>query len=166
MGHFATGVVVLSTEFDGQAHGMTVNAFMSGSLEPPLVIVSVGRAALMHARIRKAGMFGVSVLCEMQQTCSNHFAGKRSPMFAPLFDRLRGVPVLAGAAVRLAAELRHAYPCGDHTLFVGEVRELDVSREPKPPLLFHGGRYARLGAADRGSNKLPDGFWASAELAW
>jgi len=166
MGQFASGVVVLSTEVDGQAHGMTVNAFMSGSLEPPLVVVSVGRSARMHERIRKAGVFGVSVLCEMQQTCSNHFAGKRSPMFAPLLDRLRGVPVLAGAAVRLAAELRQAHPCGDHTLLVGEVRELDVSREPRRPLLFHGGRYARLGAADEGSSKFPEGFWTTGEAAW
>jgi flavin reductase (DIM6/NTAB) family NADH-FMN oxidoreductase RutF len=139
---------------------------MSGSLEPPLVVVSVACTARMHECIRKAGMFGVSILSEVQQTCSNHFAGKRSPLFTPLFDRMCGLPVLAGAAVRLAAELRHAYACGDHTLFVGEVRELDMPREPRPPLLFHGGRYARLGAAAGSESRVADGFWANAESSW
>ncbi|WP_322061836.1 flavin reductase family protein [Paraburkholderia sp. J63] len=146
MGRFATGVVAVTTEVDGLPHAMTANAFMSGSLEPPLVLVSIACTAKMHERIRAAGVFGVSVLADCQQWCSNHFAGKPSPDRQPAFERIGGVPVVEGANVQLAAELRHAYACGDHTLFVGEVRSLVTAGEATAPLLFHGGRYATLAA--------------------
>lgn len=144
MGHFATGVVVISTEIEGTPHAMTANAFMSGSLEPPLVIVSVACTARMHDKIARAGMFGISVLAHAQDDVSQHFAGKPSERYSPAFERIGGLPVIDGASVRLAARLCHAYPCGDHTLFVGEVSELAVGEDSPPPLLFHGGRYGRL----------------------
>ncbi|WP_228874404.1 flavin reductase family protein [Paraburkholderia saeva] len=144
MGQFATGVVVISTEIGGEPHAMTANAFMSGSLEPPLVLVSVACTARMHEKIRNAGMFGISVLAHGQDDISQHFAGKPSERYAPVFERVGGVPVIEGAAVRLAAQLRHAYPCGDHTLFVGEVHEMFTHTDAPQPLLFHAGRYGRL----------------------
>ncbi|MCL2657129.1 MAG: flavin reductase family protein [Betaproteobacteria bacterium] len=147
MGQFATGVVTVTTIVDGAPHAMTANAFMSGSLEPPLVIVSIACTAKMHERIGNAGWFGVSVLADNQQWCSNHFAGKPSPDRQPAFQSLAGVPVVEGANVQVAAQLRHAYPCGDHTLFVGEVQALGHAPEAAAPLLFHGGRYAALSAA-------------------
>src|SRR5690606_13912078 len=87
MGQFATGVVVVSTEVDGDAHAMTANAFMSGSLEPPLVLVSVACTARMHEKIRAAGQFGVSVLAQHQLQVSSYFAGRPVDGFAPEFDR-------------------------------------------------------------------------------
>jgi flavin reductase (DIM6/NTAB) family NADH-FMN oxidoreductase RutF len=146
MGQFATGVVVISTEIDGEPHAMTANAFMSGSLEPPLVLVSVAHTARMHDKIGRAGAFGISVLAHAQDSVSQHFAGKPSEAYAPVFERVGGLPVIEGASVRLAAELRHAYPCGDHTLFVGEVREL--ATDASAPLLFHAGRYGRIADAN------------------
>jgi flavin reductase (DIM6/NTAB) family NADH-FMN oxidoreductase RutF len=136
-------VVVVSTVVDGATHAMTANAFMSGSLEPPLALVSIARSARMHERIEAAGGFGVSILGQRQRWCSDHFAGKPSPGQAPVFEPLNGMPVVEGANVQLAATLRHAYACGDHTLYVGEVGALRA-RPESPPLLFHGGRYARL----------------------
>lgn len=166
MAQFATGVVVISTRFEGGAHAMTANAFMSGSLRPALILVSVALTARMHERIRLAGTFGVSVLAETQQRTSNHFAGRPSPEHAPAFDDLAGLPVVAGAAVQAATDLRHEYPCGDHTLFVGELRALRVAHEPVSPLLFHGGRYSALARSDPGGARMPDGFWASHEHPW
>ena len=166
MGRFATGVVVVSTEHDGQAHAMTANAFMSGSLQPPLVLVSVAHSARMHARIGQAGRFGVSVLTQAQLAVSNHFAGKPAPDHAPRFDRLLDLPVVQGAAVQLVAELRHSYPCGDHTLFVGEALVLHTPAQPAAPLLFHGGRYAQLAAPDWSADALPQGFWQHHDLRW
>ena len=148
MGQFATGVVVISTEMDGQAHAMTANAFMSGSLEPPLVLVSVACTARMHDKIQTSGVFGISVLAHAQDNVSQHFAGKPSETFSPVFEQVGGLPVVEGAAVQLAAELRHAYPCGDHTLFVGEVKELVLHAEAPKPLLFHAGRYSKLAEAN------------------
>jgi flavin reductase (DIM6/NTAB) family NADH-FMN oxidoreductase RutF len=142
MGQFATGVVVISTEVEGDAHAMTANAFMSGSLEPPLVLVSVACTARMHEKIRQARHFGVSVLAQHQHAVSSHFAGRPVEGFTPLFDRLHGLPVIQGAAVHVAAGLEHAYPCGDHTIYVGRVLALRGQAEKAPPLLYHGGRYA------------------------
>ncbi|WP_229483162.1 flavin reductase family protein [Massilia horti] len=143
MGQFATGVVVISTELDGEIHAMTANAFMSGSLEPPLVLVSVAKTARMHDRLEKAGRFGISVLTKPQLQVSNHFSGRPSADFQPTFSRICDMPVIDGAAVQLAAKLHHAYACGDHTLYVGLVQELQRPGEAEP-LLYHAGRYAAL----------------------
>jgi len=166
MGQFATGVVVISTEFQGEAHAMTANAFMSGSLEPPLVLVSVACTARMHARIRESAGFSVSVLAQTQQALSNHFAGKPMRDSVPAFERLGGRPVVAGATVQLTATLRHDYACGDHTLFVGEVSHLRLPPERPSPLLFHGGRYGRLSPPDWSSEAVAEGFWAQHEYRW
>lgn len=144
MGRFASGVVVITTEVGEDAHAMTANAFMSGSMEPTLIIVSVARTAKMHEKIERAGKFGVSILAEEQQAASNHFAGRSVPDYTPEFERLWQVPVLADASVQLAAQLKHAYPCGDHTLFVGEVRNLVLSSTKVDPLIYHKGRYLQM----------------------
>ena len=143
LGRFATGVIVLSTGPRSRPHAMTANAFMSGSLAPPLVVVSVGKKARMHARLRTVRRFGVSVLGQAQEPASRHFAGQTVAGFAPVFRELAGVPVLAQAAVTVAARIRHRYGCGDHTLYVGEVERLLV-HDPAAPLLFYAGKYAML----------------------
>jgi len=144
MGQFATGVVVISAEIDGQPHAMTANAFMSGSLEPPLILVSVAHTARMHSRIEASERFAVSVLGENQQDISNHFAGRSDDGAAPAFERLDGLPVIANAVVQMAATLQHSYPCGDHTLFVGRVTRLHHCQPATLPLIFQGGRYQAL----------------------
>jgi len=146
MGQFATGVVVISTETDGQAHAMTANAFMSGSLEPPLILVSVAHGARMHARIIASERFAVSVLGAQQQQISQHFAGKPDASYAPVFARLDGLPVIDGALVQVSTRLQHHYPCGDHTLFVGKVTALRQAPASTPPLIFQAGRYQALAA--------------------
>jgi len=150
MGRFASGVVIISTTTPEEGHhAMTANAFMSGSLTPPLVVVSVVNTARMHARIQHAGWFGISVLSQAQSQTSNHFAGRSSgggevEPSLPQFEMLAQVPVIAGAVMQLEASLCHAYACGDHTLFVGEVKALRLPQPGEPPLLYHGGRYGRL----------------------
>jgi flavin reductase (DIM6/NTAB) family NADH-FMN oxidoreductase RutF len=165
MGQFATGVVVIATEHEGHAHAMTANAFMSGSLEPPLVLVSVACTARMHSKIRDAGHFSISMLAEHQLAVSNHFAGKPMPGHQPVFERLHGLPVVRGATLQLAASLEHAYACGDHTLFVGRAMALQGPVDA-PPLLFHGGRYSQLRGSDSGDTRVPDGFCTSHEQLW
>lgn len=149
MGQFASGVVVISALSDTGPHAMTANAFMSGSLEPPLVVISVAVTAKMHALLQTAPGFGVSILSNLQEKTSNHFAGRRSPDFDPVFTDLDGMPLIRGAAVRLATDTVHAYPCGDHTLFVGQVRALEQAAPGEArPLLYHTGRYAALSPSD------------------
>ncbi|HWC02183.1 MAG TPA: flavin reductase family protein [Methylomirabilota bacterium] len=143
LGRFATGVIVLTTGPRRAPHAMTANAFMSGSLEPPLVVVSVGKKARMHARLAGARRFGISILDQAQEPASRHFAGQAVTGFTPAFGELAGVPVLARAAVAIAARIKHRYGCGDHTLYVGEVEKLAVT-DPAAPLLFYAGKYALL----------------------
>ena len=105
--------------------------------------VHAGQARIeQFDQIRAAQHFGVSVLAQDQLHVSSHFAGRPVEGFRPDFDRLQGLPVVRGAAVHVAARLEHAYPCGDHTLYVGRVLALRGQAEKPPPLLYHGGRYA------------------------
>lgn len=157
MGRFATGITVITARVDGRVHGMTANAFMAGSLEPPLCLVSVRREAKIHALLQVAGCYGVSVLGEEQQYLSNHFAGRRMPGVRPEFDILAGVPVLQRAVAVIAAEVVNTVECGDHTLFVGHIREMACVL--KPPLLFYGGRYARVDRDQPIEEFVPHTFW-------
>lgn len=143
LGRFATGVIILTVGPARDPHAMTANAFMSGSLTPPLVVVSVDRKARMHDRLAGAKRFGVSILGREQEAASRHFAGQPIGDFAPAFGVLAGVPVLAHAAVVIAARIAHRYACGDHTLFVGRVDEIAVEGEALP-LVYYSGRYRAL----------------------
>jgi flavin reductase len=154
LGRFATGVIVLSAGPRARPHAMTANAFMSGSLAPPFVVVSVGKTARMHARLARARRFGISILDQAQEPASRHFAGQTVAGFAPAFGELAGVPVLARAAVTIAARIRHRYGCGDHTLYVGEVQRLAV-QDPMAPLLFYAGKYALLQTAPEPEDGQP-----------
>ena len=157
LGRFATGVIVLSTGPGLTPHAMTANAFMSGSLEPPLVVVSVGKKARMHARLATARRFGISILDQAQEPASRHFAGQTVASFAPAFGKLDGVPVLAHAAVVIAARIRRRYGCGDHTLYVGEVQKLVVN-DLAPPLLFYTGRYGVLDPYREPAGRSPEPY--------
>ena len=143
LGRFATGIVVVSCRVDGICHAMTANAFMSGSLEPPLVLVSVGRGAQMHSFLQRGGAYGVSVLTDAQEKYSRHFSGRPLDGFRPQFEELEGVPVLGAGIARIAARVTHRYACGDHTLFVGEVEAIALD-DQADPMLFYAGKYATL----------------------
>lgn len=139
LGRFATGITVVSSEAgDGVPRGITVNAFLSLSLEPPLVGVSIDRSAHAHDGLAGAEYYGVSMLAAGQSWLSDLFAGR--PVEAdPSWERLGGVPVLEGALTQLACRIVDRAPVGDHTLFVGQV-EAAVTLDAAP-LLYHRGRY-------------------------
>jgi flavin reductase (DIM6/NTAB) family NADH-FMN oxidoreductase RutF len=157
MSRFATGVTVVTASVDGEVLGMTANAFMAGSLVPPLCVISIGRAAKMHAHIQAAGRFGVSFLSEQQLHLSQHFARKGSAGVQPAFRVVGDIPVLEGGVGAVAAEVAATAACGDHTLFIGRIIAMDFAESR--PLVFYGGRYATL---DR-ERRLDDGglhsFW-------
>mgnify|MGYP000852554741 CR=1 FL=1 len=167
MGQFASGVVVITLNTDEGPHAMTANAFMSGSLEPPLVVISVAETARMHAWLQHADGFGVSILTSHQEKDSNHFAGRRSPDYMPQIDMLDAMPVIRGAAVRLAADRQYAYACGDHTLFVGRVRALEVVPPGQiRPLLFYCGKYGAISPSDWSEEAAPARLWPEADGQW
>ena len=116
MGRFATGVTIITAEADGGVRGMTANAFMSGSLTPPLCIISVSRKARLHGTLSGiGGVFGVSMLAQGQEVISRHFAGQGPTEPDLLFEHMQGVPVLANVCAALAAEIEARHDCGDHT---------------------------------------------------
>jgi flavin reductase len=142
MSRFATGVTVVTAEHEGEARGMTANAFMSGSLEPPLCVVSVAKRAHMHQVMMTARHFGVSILAEDQVELSEHFAGRPNARLAVRFERAGPTVVLAGTCARIAAEVAARHDCGDHTIFIGHILSLDS--DDRLPLLYHGSRYLSL----------------------
>lgn len=142
MGRFATGVTVITAEAEGGVRGMTANAFMSGSLSPPLCLVSVAKKARLHNVLREAGHFGVSMLAQGQEAISQHFAGQGLERPDLLFEHMSGVPVLAGVCAAIAAEIVACHDCGDHSLFIGHI--LGMRDDERPPLVFYGGKYATV----------------------
>ena len=142
MGRFATGVTVITAAEGAEPRGMTANAFMSGSLQPPLCIVSIAKRARMHALLVEATHLGVNILAETQEDLSVHFAGTPVPGLAPAFAYAGPVPLLADACGRIAAEIVARHDCGDHTIFIGHILSMDA--DERMPLVYHAGRYSSL----------------------
>lgn len=144
LGRFASGVTVITTHYQGRAHGMTANSFVSVSLDPPLVLVSLGNRSSMHAILPAARRYGISVLGEHQETLSNHFAGRAVPNLHVGFIEREGIPLLEGAVAHFVTHLVGAHPAGDHTLYIGRVEHFEWNDDK--PLLFYAGRYRHLRA--------------------
>lgn len=142
MGKFATGVTVIATEVEGDVHGMTANAFMSVSLDPKLVVVSIGEKAKILNKIKESKIFTVNILAADQQELSMIFAGQLKEHKEVTFDRLDGKPVLAGAVAQIACAVSAEHEEGDHTLFIGKVT--DIHLENAEPLVFYSGKYRSL----------------------
>ena len=148
-GHFATGVTVITTAFEGWLHGMTANAVASLSLDPLLFLVCVDKAAHMHGQLEKAGRFGVNILADDQEDISRLFATSMEPERERLggFEYHlgpHGTPVLEGALAYIECDVTDRHAGGDHTIFIGSVIDGEVAREA-PPLLFFRGGYRRIG---------------------
>ncbi|WP_413301206.1 flavin reductase family protein [Bacillus sp. 1P10SD] len=142
MGKFATGVTVVATEVDGEVHGMTANAFMSVSLNPKLVVISVAEKARILEKIKKSKMFTVNILAADQQELSMIFAGQIKEHREVGFDYLDGKPVLAGAVAQIACEVSAEHIEGDHTLLIGKVIAIHIG--DAEPLIYFSGRYRTL----------------------
>lgn len=154
MGHFVTGVTVVTTLDGGKPQGITVNALSSISLEPPLVMVALDHRRFITPAVRRAGRFAVNVLSEDQQALSDCFAG--APVHpgrdafcgASWAAGTTGLPLLAGAIATLECTVVQTFQAGDHELFIGRVDTLD-NVEPHPmPLLYYRRQYLRIQRAE------------------
>jgi flavin reductase (DIM6/NTAB) family NADH-FMN oxidoreductase RutF len=141
MGRFATGVTVVTTTHRDAIHGMTANAFLSVSLRPPLVLVSLGRCR-MSEMLPRTGRYGVSVLAADQEHFAAHFAGQRESPVAPEFVWEKDLPLLDGALAHVGCRVVDVHTAGDHVLWIGEVEHL--SHRDGEPLLFYTGRFGTL----------------------
>lgn len=142
LGRFASGITVITTVHEGSTYGMTANAFVSVSLDPPLVLVSVDSRSNMHGILPHSKRYGVSILSNKQKDLSKHFAGRPRKGLEIPFVWQREVPLLDGALVHLVCQVVDEHPAGDHTLYVGQVEYLAYGNGA--PLLFYTGTYRHL----------------------
>jgi flavin reductase (DIM6/NTAB) family NADH-FMN oxidoreductase RutF len=147
LGHFATGVTVITARCDGEPVGMVANSFTSVSLEPPLVLFCAGVESETWPRIRAAELFCVNVLGHHQRELAVSFARKGTDRYegVELVDHGDGPPRLAGAIAHVDCRIWAEHPGGDHRIVVGEVLELAVAEEDaaalEEPLIFYRGGF-------------------------
>jgi len=153
MGHFVTGVTVVTALDGDRPSGITVNALSSVSLQPPLVMVALDRRRFLTPIVRAAGRYAVNVLAEDQQSLSDCFAG--APV-APGRDEFcgavwhpgsTGLPLLDGAIATLECTVVQTFSAGDHDLFIGRVDTLASHPGHPMPLLYYRRRYLRIEGA-------------------
>ena len=145
LGRFASGVAVLTARNSrGLDHGMTVSAFCSLSLVPPLVLACIDRSADMHDVLRDATHFGISILEEGQEALSRRFAELPSNRFDGVgYSRGEtGAILLDDALAHLECRRIDRHDAGDHTIYIGEVERAEAM--PGRPLLYYRGGYAQL----------------------
>jgi flavin reductase (DIM6/NTAB) family NADH-FMN oxidoreductase RutF len=149
LGAFPTGVTIVATRNgEGAPCGMTVNAFTSVSLDPPLVLVCVQRGASSYDPLLTTGSFAVSVLSTEQAALAAHFSTEPANMRFAEVDWHAGPlgdPVVDGSAAWLACTLASVHPGGDHSILVGRVEELGLGETDA--LVFYRGTYGRVGPA-------------------
>ncbi len=154
MGHFVTGVTVV-TALDGERpYGITVNALSSVSLDPALVMVALDRRRFLTPIVRAAGRYAVCVLSEEQQALSDCFSG--APVTPGRMEFCgaawqagpTGLPLIDGAIATLECTVIETFSAGDHDLFIGRVDSLANELEHPMPLLYYRRRYLRIERAE------------------
>ena len=140
LSRFPSGVtVVTSRGTAGDIHGITVSAFCSVSLKPPLILVCIDRLTGSHIAINESGFFVVNILAAGEDEISERFSLPALDKFTNVAVRegIGGIPMLDDALVGLECRLAQAYDGGDHTIFVGEVEHVTI-KDGAPLVYFHG----------------------------
>ena len=145
MGHFPTGVTVITATPDTGPVGMAVGSFCSVSLDPPLVAFFPDRTSSSWPKIEAAGSFCVNILGEDQEDVCRRFASKGDDKFAGLGwqPAASGAPLIDGVVAWIDCDIDSVLDAGDHFCVVGAVRDLDVADDGGPLLFFRGG-YGRF----------------------
>ncbi len=143
LGHWASGVAIVTSRAGERVHGMTVSAFSSVSLDPPLVLVCADKTSDTYAVIAEAECFAVNVLASEQQELSNRFASEKDEhrRFVGLETReaVTGAPLLHGCLAHLDCRLVATHDAGDHVIYVGRVEAVEEDAAQEPLLSFQSG---------------------------
>ncbi|SAK51074.1 flavin reductase domain-containing protein [Caballeronia arationis] len=163
LGSFTTGVTVVTTQgADGRDYGLTANSFNSVSMDPPMVLWSLGKKSSSLPVFAATDYFAVHILAADQEAVSNRFSKSGADKFAgcELTRGHGGVPLLDGCSARFECRVVHRYEGGDHVIFVGEVMNFDSFDHA--PLVFHGGNYGLVmkkgEAAGQTASSFRDGW--------
>jgi flavin reductase (DIM6/NTAB) family NADH-FMN oxidoreductase RutF len=145
LGHFPTGVTVITAAPEGVPVGMAVGSFASVSLDPPLVAFFAGVGSSSWPKIEAAGSFCVNILAADQEDVCRRFASKQEDKFAGLGWKPAGSgsPLLEGVLAWIDCDIESVTEAGDHMCVMGRVRELEVSQDSAPLVFFRGG-YGRF----------------------
>ncbi|MGH2586935.1 MAG: flavin reductase family protein [Dehalococcoidia bacterium] len=156
---FASGVTVVTTRRDREIHGITASAFVTLSLDPLQVLVSINAGSRLHGMILESGHFAINVLREEQRAISHYFASPSRPTCIDEFPEIAcrahvtGAPVLEDCLAHFDCRLAATYPGGDHTIFIGDV--LSAAGGEGAPLLYFDGDYR--GMRDWGAHSAGNG---------
>lgn len=146
LGHFPTGVTVITATTEEGPVGLAVGSFASLSLDPPLVLFCPGGTSSSWPKIRATGSFCVNILGADQEHISRVFASKDADKFASLeWSRTKatGSPLIDGVLGWIDCDIEEVLPGGDHDICVGRVRDLG-SNDASGPLVFYRGGYGRF----------------------
>ena len=149
LGAYATGVAVITTLTEaGEPVGITVNSFASLSLAPPLILWSLNAQSPSRSHFDRAQRFAVNVLSEEQAALSHRFASRTPRKFSDVAMRqgVEGIPLLQNCAALFECRLQMQHPGGDHVIYIGAVEAFEADPQ-RAPLIFHEGRYRRIGPA-------------------
>jgi flavin reductase (DIM6/NTAB) family NADH-FMN oxidoreductase RutF len=145
LGHFPTGVVIVTAMPDSGPVGLTVGSFTSVSLDPALVAVLPAKTSASWPKIASADSFCINVLAASQQDLSRRFAVSGGDKFAgvPWRPAPSGAPILNGALAWIDCEHERSVEAGDHLIVLGQARaldiDIDISQTPAPLIFFQGG---------------------------
>jgi flavin reductase (DIM6/NTAB) family NADH-FMN oxidoreductase RutF len=148
-GLFAGGVTVITTALEGRLRGVTVSAFTSVSLDPPLVMIALANEGSAREWIQSSGVFAVNLLSDEQEFLSERFAA-RAPLVNEEFEgvpygaAVTGAPILAKSLAWYDCRVQAMHDGGDHTLFIGQVEAIGFGQAGAQPLLYFANRYRRL----------------------
>ncbi len=150
LGRFASGVTVVTTMREGTPHGVTVNAFTSLSLNPPLVLICIDTHARIHDILLQTGLFAANILSAEQRDLAACFATRNERRYrdfcdAPYHTAATGAPVFDAALGWVDCRIVNVYPGGDHSVIIGQVEALGGAEQA--PLLYYRGKYRRLDPA-------------------
>jgi flavin reductase len=160
---FATGLTVVSCRSQGVDHAMTASSFVSVSLAPLLVLVSVDQETRFHEAVSDAGTWAVSILPENAVATARWFATRGRPLHGQ-FGRVphhrgeaTGALLVDGALAALECRTWSIHPAGDHELFVGEVVDIELPDDAAPPLVYQRRGYRRLAESSPEPKERPGG---------
>ena len=149
IGHFASGVTVITVSVDGRPFGTTASAVTSLSLEPPMLLVCMNRESATGVAMGRTGAFAVNILGEDHGELAIRFARKGDDKFegVEIAEGERGQPLLAGAIAHLECRVTEQVAAGTHIVFIAEV-EAATAQVGAPPLAYYRGRFGRLEIAE------------------
>jgi flavin reductase (DIM6/NTAB) family NADH-FMN oxidoreductase RutF len=153
LSRFASGVAVVTTkDAAGNLYGITVSAFCSVSLDPPLVLICIEKSTGSHFAFQESGIFNVNILSKDQADLSERFASQIPDKFdrAEISLNIDGVPLLTGCLAALECRVRQTFDGGDHSIFMGAVERAMINEGD--PLLYFIGDYREIGGRAASEN--------------